>query len=162
MECITLDLLLQLTEIPREIQRCSESYSCEAGASRRGVLGSVGPRSENTSFWASCWSLISRESARTYGRGYYRVFGKRLTALCASTVKGYQRVPKLNSRAAKATERFRLDVAICRRGRDHDRHVGYDRGSRGLDHDPCGDRAQHGRGLLPNTPHRNVRRRGAV
>jgi len=32
---------LQLTEIPCEIQRCPESYSCEGGASRRGVLGRV-------------------------------------------------------------------------------------------------------------------------
>ena len=63
---------------------------------------------------------------------------------------------------SRRTSRFRPDVAICRPDRDHDRHVGHDRGNRGLDHDPCGDRAQHGRGLLPNTPHRNVRRRGAV
>src|SRR5207302_7893978 len=39
--CIKLDPPLQLTEIPCEIQRCPESYSCEGGASRRGVLGRV-------------------------------------------------------------------------------------------------------------------------
>jgi hypothetical protein len=47
------------------------------------------------------------------------------------------------------------------RGRDH--YVGHDRGSHDFfDRHPSGDRVQYGRGLLPSTPYRIVRRRGAV
>ena len=47
---------------------------------------------------------------------------------------------------------FEAFLAIYRPGRGHDHHVGRDRGSRGLDRDPSGGRAQRGRVLPPSTP----------
>ena len=53
-------------------------------------------------------------------------------------------------------------LAIYRPGRGHDHHVGRDRGSRGLDCDPSGDRVRLGPGFPPSTPHNIGRRRGVV
>lgn len=47
---------------------------------------------------------------------------------------------------------------ICHPVRDCELRVDRDRGNRGLDCDPSGDRVQHGRGLHPSSPHNNVRR----
>ena len=53
-------------------------------------------------------------------------------------------------------------LAIYRPGRGHDHHVGRDRGSRGPDCDPSGDRVRLGPGFPPSTPHNIGRRRGVV
>ena len=45
--------------------------------------------SENTCLWATSAELISRESAITYGRGYYRVFGQATNGpLCSPRKRG--------------------------------------------------------------------------
>ena len=57
---------------------------------------------------------------------------------------------------------FEAFLAIYRPGRGHDHHVGRDRGSRGLDCDPSGDRVRLGPGFPPSTPHNIGRRRGVA
>ena len=57
---------------------------------------------------------------------------------------------------------FEAFLAIYRPGRGHDHHVGRDRGNRGLDCDPSGDRVRLGPGFPPSTPHNIGRRRGVA
>ena len=70
--------------------------------------------------------------------------------------------------ASRSSHQYRRAVclqaflAIYRPGRGHDHHVGRDRGSRGLDCDPSGDRVRLGPGFPPSNPRNIGRRRGVA